>query len=97
MPISGIVIRLVHESDLPRVRAQLSGLGGLQLGPSREATLAAVIEGSDYAAHDAALNALHETWGVASVDIVFHDFSDVDVFPRHKPRKRSSGEPHGAP
>lgn len=97
MPISGIVIRLTSEDDAPHVRAQLAAHGGLELGPSKHAALAAVIDRPDYAAHDALLNAVRDAPGVASVDVVFHEFSDVREFTRLAPRKRSSGEPHGAP
>ena len=90
MPISGIVIRLVPGCSPQSVAAALATLDCFELGTPQGAGMCGVIDAPDYAAHDAALDTLRDTRGVATVDLVFHDFSDVTSFDRLPRRQRIS-------
>jgi hypothetical protein len=82
MPISGLVIRLVCTDLAQRAEAleTLSGITGLELGLNHAAGVAAVLDAPDYVGHDAALARIGEAPFVCAIDVVSHDFSDVEHF-----------------
>ena len=80
MPVSGLVIRTVGDARRDSTHTALAKVSGLSLGSEQNSTTPAVLEASDYAAHDAALQQVLDIVGVCAVDVVFHDFSDVSEF-----------------
>jgi nitrate reductase NapAB chaperone NapD len=93
MPISGLVIRLEPSEQGPsgELLDDLARVRGLSVGPVRGSALAAVLDADDYATHDAALEGVQRLPRVCSVDVVFHDFSDVEGF-GSMPRSRREQE-----
>jgi len=90
MPVSGLVIRTVSDARRDATHTALADVRGLSLGDEQNSATPAVLEASDYAAHDAALQQLLDIAGVCAVDVVFHDFSDVSEFggmPRGRQRR----------
>ena len=77
MPISGLVIRLREASQAASVREELKLVTCLELGQVQDNAVSAVIDALDYQSHDAALSGVQEIEGVCTVDVVFHDFSDL--------------------
>lgn len=92
MPISGIVIRLTDLAQLSALRSTFSASTELSLGEARAGAVAGVIDAPDYARHDALLEAIAEAPAVSAVDIVFHDFSDVEHFDCLPKRRASRGK-----
>ena len=93
MPVTSLVLTLAAPERAPELVHD-----GLTLGEPQGARVPAVLEADTYAAHDRALDALHRDRGIASVDIVFHDFSDVDAFGPGSlsgGRRRRRESPHG--
>ncbi len=82
MPISGVVIRCALGVPTSEMSARLARISGLELGTCAPTGVAGVIDAPDYASHDAVLSALRDSEGVCAVDVVFHDFSDVNQFDR---------------
>jgi len=95
MPITGLVLTLDAHGERAgaardRTLATLRAFAALQLGELVAGRVPAVLEADDYAAHDARLDELRGVPGVAWVDVVFHDFSDLRDFER-PPRERRAG------
>jgi len=90
MPISGIVVRLKNANSAEALRAWIVPRGGLSFGVQRDAVLAAVVDAPDYATHDHLLSSLRDAPDVCAVDIVFHDFSDVNEFVKLPARQRNT-------
>ena len=89
MPISGLVIRLVCKDFAERTQTldSLARIDGLELALDHVAGVAAVLDAPDYARHDAALSQVADTHGVCAIDVVSHEFSDVEQFD-HLPRQK---------
>ena len=89
MPISGIIIRLKSANSAEALHAPIVPRDGVSFGLQRDAALAAVIDAPDYATHDRLLSSLRDAPEVCAVDIVFHDFSDVNGFVKLPARQRN--------
>jgi hypothetical protein len=92
MPISGIVIRLTDATHERALRDAFEACAELSLGDAQSGAVAGVIDATDYLRHDALLAALARMTAVCAVDIVFHDFSDVEHFDRLPQRRASEGK-----
>ena len=93
MPISGLVVRSTHrEPELAEaLTAGLADLAHVEVGESRKGAAAVVVDAEDYEAHDLALERIRALPGVCAVDVVFHDFSDVNDFGRRPAGRRRAG------
>lgn len=90
MPVSGIVIRLAAGAEPSALSAELGALRGLALGDATPQGLACVVEAADYPTHDQLLDHVNGHPSVRAVDVVFHDFSDVNEFDTLPRRRRGA-------
>lgn len=89
MPISALVLHLDPSKDAAAVQEALRGLPGVDLGTDFDGRLPATVETETAESHGDALDRLSATSGVLHVDLVYHDFSDVDRVERLPRRSRS--------
>ena len=96
MPVSSLIVTLRTEPapDAVAIAAAaarlLRALPFVELGDPEGVRFPAVLEGDSYREHDDRLEALRNHPDVAFVDLVSHDFSDVEEFgdmPRRRRRK----------
>ena len=94
MPLTSLVLTLTTPEGACELRH-----AGLTLGERNGSRIPAVLEADDYRAHDAALESLRRDPRISHLDIVFHDFSDVDAFGPGSlsggRRRRRRERPHG--
>lgn len=99
MPVSSFIITLRATSRRDAVAIAgasarlLRDLPFVELGDPQGGRYPAVLEADTYEAHDARLEALRNHPDVGFVDLVSHDFSDVETFgdmPRRRRRPHRS-------
>lgn len=89
MPVSGLVVTLAPDPELRRLAVELlAGDPRMTLGELVEGHLPLVTETATLDEHEAIWKELEATAGVLQVRLAFHDFSDIDEFPR-RPRTRT--------
>ncbi len=97
MPISALVLTLdAPDSEAP-LRVLLASLPGVEVGPGFESRLAITLDAADVESHAEMLANVERLPSVRFVDLVMHDFSDVDRAPRSLLESRRKGRLHGAP
>jgi nitrate reductase NapAB chaperone NapD len=95
VPVSGLVITRATNVEDAELRARLSCVPGLELGPSSGPRHAATLDAEDVDGHDAALARISTIDGVLFVDLAFHDHSDVERIAYRPRHTRHRGSSHG--
>jgi nitrate reductase NapAB chaperone NapD len=89
MPVSGIVATLAEQpAEREGALACLAQDGRLTLGQPSGLRLPVVIDTGSAEAQQEAWDAVERTPGVRFVELVYHDFSDVDEAPEQVWRRR---------
>lgn len=94
MPVLGLVIGVSSDASPGDVAAELERLGDVRCGEANGPRLPVTLARDDASSLDEALRAVADVAGVAVVDVVFHEFSDVSVAPDALVRPRERRRPH---
>ncbi len=79
MPISALVITVAGDADRDQLRARLSEMAEIELGPVRACRWPAVVETASLQAGKALVDRVQGLSGVVHVDVLSINFEDLDV------------------